>query len=53
MTPRITEGLHAVDKKARCAKNKIASLPETTKRTPKRMGSYVKRLIEKILADLE
>ena len=44
--------LDELDEKAQSAKQTIAAFPKTTKNSPKRMGGYPKRLLQKILADL-
>ncbi len=44
--------IDALDHRAAAAREAIASLPATKPGTPERMGSYVPRLLEKIMADL-
>ena len=45
--------LDALDRGAASVQEKIASLPTGQRGTPRRIGGYVPRLIEKITADLE
>jgi uncharacterized sulfatase len=44
--------LDALDERAASVKERIAQLPRTVDNTPERMGTYVDRIIEKTLADL-